>query len=273
MVDRPPSKFANHSDRSSQLLADPELDHQQMLIDKHFSFFQIETKLRDIVQQMNDGLKKQLFAEASKNSGLVARIDQLERNLTEQKNEIKKNEHKWKQFDAIREEIKNVQAYFEERNEQMQQSFTTFENFFKQEKEEAKADRYELRCEMKCIYDFKKDLMMYNKRLDEYKEQMNKRLETDLHLFTLEVAEIRKPQVYMQAMLEANNKQLQQYAEKGLLRRVDLNVVMEKVLRLQEQVETLERTKQETGPFNDLDDYARSQIDSLRQYYTEVEEV
>jgi hypothetical protein len=63
MVDRPPSKFANHSERSSQLV-DPELDHQQMLIDKHFTFFQIETKLRDIVHQMNDTLKKQLFAEA-----------------------------------------------------------------------------------------------------------------------------------------------------------------------------------------------------------------
>jgi hypothetical protein len=86
-----------------------------------------------------------------------------------------------------------VQTYFDEKNEQMQASFTNFENFFRQEKEESRLDRHELRCEMKCIYDYKKDLLMYNKRLEEYKEQLNKRIENDLHLFTLEVAEIRKP--------------------------------------------------------------------------------
>lgn len=130
MVDLPPSKFANQSQRSSQLV-DSELEQEQMLIDKHFTFFQIETKLRDIVQQMNETLKKQLYVEAQKSSGLVGRIDQLERNLTEQKNEIKKNEHRWKQFDTIREEIKQVQTYFEEKNEQLLASFTNFEEFYK----------------------------------------------------------------------------------------------------------------------------------------------
>jgi hypothetical protein len=65
-----------------------------------------------------------------------------------------------------------------------------------------------MRAEMKCIYDYKKELLMYNKKFEEYKEQMNKRIENDIHLFSLEVAEIRKPQAYMQAMLESNNKQL-----------------------------------------------------------------
>lgn len=70
---------------------------------------------------------------------------------------------------------------------------------------------------------------MYNERLEDYKKQLSKRIENDIHLFSLEVAEIRKPQTYMQAMLESNNKQLKDLSEKGQLRRVDLNVMSEKI--------------------------------------------
>lgn len=180
-----------------------------MLVDKHFTFFQIETKLRDIVHQMTQSIKEQLHNETTKTSGFVGRVDQLERKLTEQNNEIKKNDYKWKQFDVIRDEIRQVMAYVDEKNETIQKSFSSFEDFVRQKEDDARAERLEIRAEMKCIYDYKKELIMYNKKFEEYKEQMNKRIENDIHLFSLEVAEIRQPQAYMQAMLESNNKQLQ----------------------------------------------------------------
>ena len=54
-----------------------------------------------------------------------------------------------------------------------------------------------------------------------------------MHLFTLEVAEIRKPQAYMQAIMESNNQQLQVIADQAKYARVDLDVVKEKVGKLE----------------------------------------
>lgn len=48
---------------------------------------------------------------------------------------------------------------------------------------------------------------------------------------------------------------------------------MEKVEILREDVEKLDKIKQNVTAFNDLNDFARSNIAALRQYYLDIEEV
>ena len=83
-----------------------------------------------------------------------------------------------------------------------------FETLMVRESEGARHTNNDLKNEFRVVYELKKDLVKYNNKIEEYKAEMNKRLNQEVHLFTLEVAEIRKPQAYMQALLEQNNLQL-----------------------------------------------------------------
>ena len=74
------------------------------------------------------------------------------------------------------------------------------------DRESARTDRMDILRETKVVDEYKKDLKEYNRKLEAYKKEISQRVDTDLHLYTLEVAEIRKPQAYMQAMMESNNK-------------------------------------------------------------------
>jgi polyhydroxyalkanoate synthesis regulator phasin len=109
--------------------------------------------------------------------------------------------------------------------------------------EQNKAKHVELKTELRAINELKKELQVYNKRIEEYKAEMLRRIDSDVHLFSLQVSEIRKPQALMQQMCELNNKQLQEFSEKVSLRRSDLDVHSEKLELLTERINALENTR------------------------------
>lgn len=65
---------------------------------------------------------------------------------------------------------------------------------------------------------------------------MFRRIDQDTHLFSLQVAEIRKPQAYMQQLCDLNHKQIQEFSEKVSLRKSDLEVHEEKIGILTERI-------------------------------------
>lgn len=52
---------------------------------------------------------------------------------------------------------------------------------------------FELRLEMRAIQQLDRDLKTYNNKIEGYNEKLSKRVDTDLHLFSVQTAELRKP--------------------------------------------------------------------------------
>ena len=126
--------------------------------------------------------------------------------MNELKTDFKRFDNKLGRIDNIHDEIVQLERYVDVQYDSFKEKFTNFETLAFADRESARTDRMDILRETKVVDEYKKDLKEYNRKLEAYKKEISQRVDTDLHLYTLEVAEIRKPQAYMQAMMESNNK-------------------------------------------------------------------
>lgn len=93
----------------------------------------------------------------------------MERNLSEIKTEFKRFDNKLSKIDNLHTEIVDLEKHVEAQYNIMKEKFTSVESFAIKDREDAKADRDSILQEVRIVYEYKKDLEIYNKKLEGYK--------------------------------------------------------------------------------------------------------
>jgi len=189
---------------------------------------------------MTDQIKKEQRAEKTKLSNLQHKVENYDLKLADIRSEIKKYDSKHRQFDQVFEQLTKLNDYVNDENMKVMERLQEVDRNQFVQAEVNRTKHTELKQELRAIYDLKKDLQAYNKKIEEYKAEMFRRIDQDTHLFSLQVAEIRKPQAYMQQLCDLNHKQIQEFSEKVSLRKSDLEVHEEKIGILTERINQLE---------------------------------
>jgi hypothetical protein len=73
---------------------------------------------------------------------------------------------------------------------QIAERFDRLEEKADRDKQQMIEKQFELQLELRGIQACENNLKLYNAKIEAYNEKINKRIDTDLHLFSLQVAEL-----------------------------------------------------------------------------------
>lgn len=239
------------------------MNQQQEVIEKHFSFFQIENKLRELSKDANAALRSKMTKESELVRKMQGQIDVLKNDSREHSKQIERALSSQKNFDKVFKLIEVNRQTAESEIEKLKGSDDTMEILMERTNTKFAELQKQHSTEMALVDRATERISNSIEMMEKHKQKMREYIDTEIARYVNEVEDFKRPYESIRNEFENLSQKVDSLMVECDERKVETDVADQRIALLTKRITELEKNKQERAEFIPWQKRMDSEFDGL----------